>query len=212
MAGKISLALNVLLIIAVIFLFARTTNTPSAKTTAEKAAEIASDSLQSENTGLKIAYVDADTLNKYYDFVKDATAELDREQAAAKKKVQGKMQDAQQRYQELSQKASTMTQTELQDAQQEMQDRQTDIQQYQTELANQFSDKQADLQKKLAENVKNYLKQFNDSANYDYVLSYADGGQVLFAKNGYNITKTVIAGLNKRYHEEQAEKKGGDTK
>jgi Skp family chaperone for outer membrane proteins len=49
--------------------------------------------------------------------------------------------------------------------------------------------------------VTNFLKRYNRSYNFDYILGYANSGQILLASETLDITGDVVKELNKEYQE-----------
>jgi len=53
----------------------------------------------------------------------------------------------------------------------------------------------------LLDTVTNFLKRYNRSYNFDYILGYANSGQILLASETLDITGDVVKELNKEYQE-----------
>jgi outer membrane protein len=69
--------------------------------------------------------------------------------------------------------------------------------QYSAEL----SQKEMEMNMVILDSIRNYLKRMNMTAGFDYILSYNSMGNILFAKDTFNITPQVIQGLNLEYAE-----------
>ena len=50
----------------------------------------------------------------------------------------------------------------------------------------------------MRDSIQAFLKTYNKGKKYDYILSRS-GDNILLANPKYDITKEVVAGLNKRY-------------
>lgn len=77
--------------------------------------------------------------------------------------------------------------------------KQQKLQQLQQDMTNQMMNEQADLNKKLFDKITSCLKEFNKEMGYDIILSTTLGGNVLFAKDGFDITSKLLEELNKDY-------------
>jgi outer membrane protein len=152
-----------------------------------------------ETRSLQVAYIYGDSLNKHYDYLIDAEADLQKEQKLVERRIRRKQKDAEKRAAELQQQAPTMTQTEMQEAQLEMQNLDIELQQYQQRLGTEFRQSEIDMQEEYLERVNNYLDEFNSDGEYDMILNFQPGGNLLWIKNKYNITEEVIEGLNRQY-------------
>ena len=63
-----------------------------------------------------------------------------------------------------------------------------------SELANE----QAQLTMEMRDSIQAFLKVYNKTKKYDYIFS-RQGDNILLANKKFDITKEVVAGLNKRY-------------
>jgi len=168
-----------------------------------------SDSLSSEisNTGLKIAFFYGDTINEKYNFLQEANDELDQEEKTIQERLERKMRKAEQRAAELQQQAPTMTQMQMQEAQLELQNLDLEYQRFQEKLTSDFRKREIELRDEYIQRVDSFLDEYNLEHNYDFILNYQRGGNLIWAKEAYNITQDVVDGLNKVYALEQESKK-----
>ncbi len=206
MLNKINLSLNVFLLIAVAYLFLKSQpveeisdNNNTVPSAVNEQTQRRDTSAVARTSGYRLAYVSAERLNEEYKFIADQYEELEKEQMRIENQVERKLRAAENRYLELERQAPTMTQTELQDAQIELQNLQQDIAQFQEKAATDFRLKEAKAQEDFFNNISNYLEELNASDEYDFVLTYQIGGQILLANESLEITDIVIQGLNERY-------------
>ena len=90
------------------------------------------------------------------------------------------------------------TRDELERAQASIQREQEDLQELAARLNNEFNEEQARINEEARDSIQNFLKQFNRTRKYDYVMIKA-GENLLIANPKFDITKDVVKGLNKRY-------------
>jgi Skp family chaperone for outer membrane proteins len=62
-----------------------------------------------------------------------------------------------------------------------------------------LSRKEVEMNMVLLDSIRKFLLRYNSSANFDYVLSYNSMGNILLAKDTFDITSQVIQGLNLEY-------------
>jgi Skp family chaperone for outer membrane proteins len=68
-------------------------------------------------------------------------------------------------------------------------------------------DKELKGTKLVQENIKSFLKTYNQDYGFTYVLAYSsEAGGILLGDPALDITKDVVAGLNEIYDAEQAAK------
>ena len=72
----------------------------------------------------------------------------------------------------------------------------------QEELMEKTAREQNELNKQLFGKLTAFLQAFSKAQGFDIVLSTQVGGNVLFAVEGYDITKEVVNGLNEEYKKE----------
>ncbi len=195
--NKVLLAVNAALVLAVGFLFYKTLGTNEAGV-ANATPEIKKDAKLMPATG-KIAFFRADSLNENYLFLKEKSKGLLDEEKRFQGTLEGKMKALQARFGELQQKAPTMTQQEMEAAQLELQQAEQQIEELKYKMAADLDVKRVNLQKEFFAKVNSFLKKYNSTQNFDYILSYADGGQVMLAKDTLDITSDVVNGLNAEY-------------
>lgn len=210
MSNKINLALNIVLLAAVAYLFFRTE--PMLSTGDEPEDDVA-EQLEKDTTdqdvippmgsNARIVYVNAAALNEDYEFISEKYEELEKEQMRIESQIDRKMRAAEDRYRELEAEAATMTPSELEQAQVELQGLQQDITQFQDKAASDFRNKEAKTQEQFFNNISSFLEEYNSEGRYDYILTYQIGGQVLFANDSLDITEEVVRGLNEEHRASQ---------
>ena len=75
---------------------------------------------------------------------------------------------------------------------------QEDLQELAARLNGEFNEEQARINDEARDSIQAFLKVFNRTHKYDYVMVKA-GENLLIANPKFDITKDVVKGLNKRY-------------
>ena len=166
---------------------------------AENAAEETSNSEQT--VGLKIAYVELDTLMSQYQLYKDYSEVLSRKGNNIQTTLAQKQRTLESHAAALQKKYESngfTTRDELERAQASIQREQEDLQELAARLNNEFNEEQSRINEEARDSIQNFLKQFNRTRKYDYVMIKA-GENLLIANPKLDITKDVVKGLNKRY-------------
>jgi outer membrane protein len=155
-----------------------------------------------ESTGLRIAYVELDSLMSQYQLYKDYEGVLSRKGADIQTTLE-------QRQRRLESSAAAMqrkfenngfqTRDELETAQRNLQQQEMELQQLAAKLNNEFNEEQARINQEARDSIQAFLKIYNQTKKFDYVMIKA-GDNLLIANPQYNITKDIVTGLNKRYN------------
>lgn len=150
-------------------------------------------------TGLKIAYVNLDSFEAHYDFLKTKRDEFQKNQEKGEAELQQSYVQMQQKGQEMQRKAQTMTQTEIQAAEKQLMLMQQSLENRRQALTDQLMKEREEFNKDLKKRLDSFLVGYNKDKKYDYILSYSAGGgsPIMYANPKYDITKDVIDGMNK---------------
>ena len=150
-------------------------------------------------SGLKIAYIDVDSLLANYAFYQDLSEEMMRKEENYRlvlkeeaNKLDKDVQDFQKKVQNnvySSRERAESEQNRLLKRQQSLQEKSD---KYSQELLNESN---ANAQK-VSEAVENYVKEYNKSKGFNLIISKAS---LMFADESLNITSEVLDGLNAQY-------------
>ena len=154
-----------------------------------------------EVTGLKVAYIEIDSLMSQYQFCVDYNLLLNQKSDNAANTLQQKQRALQQHAAALQKKYESngfTTRDELENAQNQLAREQQDLAELEQRLTNELAMENAKLNAELRDSIQAFLKVYNKTKKFDYIMSKL-GDNLLWANKKYDITKEVIAGLNKRY-------------
>ena len=214
--AQISLALNLLLAIAVAVLFYLHFSyaSKSISVVAEQAAPVAKEETEEEaaiknlpvpvianmSNKANIVFIDYDSLIANYDFYKKIQKDLQVKLQSVEKELTDKQMKLQKDVAEYQEKQSLYTdQMKQQKEQQLMADEQA-LMELKQKRELQFTDQQKQLNEKLLNNLYGYFKRLAKENKVDYVMSYQRGVPgVLYGNDSLDITKNVLNGLNKEY-------------
>lgn len=152
-------------------------------------------------SGMKIAYVEVDSLMTQYDFAKDYSVTLQKKSNNARNTLTTKGNALQAAVNNFQQKLNNNGFTSREQAasqQAAIERQQRDLQELQARLENELASETAKFNEALRDSLQNFLKAYNADKHYDLILSKA-GDNILMANQKFDITNDVINGLNKRY-------------
>ena len=209
MTNRILLALNAVLLVAVAFLFYKvftSPSTPESDTLAASAGSTAADTAKApianvlaSSRGEGIYFVNTDTLLAQYTVFKTQKAGLEAKSRKLEAEIERRAQALQTELGQAQQKIQNgqMTQEQAQEADARLRQRGAELEQYRDEQASALAEDERKQSEKLNKNIQDFLKGFAGRRGYKYVLGYTTGGGILYANDSLDITKAVVAGLNK---------------
>src|SRR5690606_5405007 len=168
----------------------------------------------SSNTGEtivadKIVYVNADTLSAQYEYFKDAKAKLEGKAKKAQENLQSKGQAFQRELAEAEQKAATMSASERQATEERLARKQQELAQLNQNASSSLAQDEQSEMTAVYNSITEYLTKHAKENGYQYVLTYSKTNPaVIYADEKLDITKEVVAALNKEY----TSKKGAEKK
>lgn len=151
--------------------------------------------------GLKIAFVEVDSLMTQYDFAKDYSVTLQKKSNNARNTLTQKGNALQAAFNNFQQKLNNngfQSREQAASVQNAIQRQQNDLQELQARLENELATETAKFNEALRDSLQNFLKDYNADKHFDLILSKA-GDNILLGSSKFDITQDVINGLNKRY-------------
>jgi outer membrane protein len=189
------LSVLALVLISVLFYlhFAQARTPKKAPVTTEKNAA---------NT-FSIAYFDIDSLQEHYEYFKDVSGDIKKKENAMNAELNDLTNKYQRTIRKWQEKGNNITQSEGEQAQREVGLLQQQYQQRKGELEQEMQKLQVDRMTELRKQVEEFLKDYNKSKKFAYILSYEPGFIIYYKDSAYNITGDLITGLNAQYKEKK---------
>ena len=166
--------------------------------------------------GLKIAYINIDSLNANYKYIKDLEKELNNFKNAKENSLKQQMDKLQKDgaslqsdYQNYLQTGASLTLEKQQAKEAELKKREAEINQRAEQLArleqdytNQILERQSTENKKMLDVVYGFIREYNEQ-NQQFNLILAKTGSelpfILYGDEAMDITNEIVNGLNERY-------------
>ena len=152
-------------------------------------------------SGLKIAYVEVDSLMTQYDYAKGYGVTLQKKSNNARNTLTQKGNALQAAVNNFQQKLNNNGFTSREQAasqQAAIERQQRDLQELQARLENELANETAKFNETLRDSLQSFLKSYNKDKQYSLILT-KQGDNILLADKRFDITNDVINGLNKRY-------------
>ena len=156
--------------------------------------------IQPLNEGsLNIAFVNSDTVSKYYEFAKKIQKTLTTKRAEAEGQIKGKYFAYESLVQEFEKASPIMGDREKMEKAQKIRLLEQEIMQVEQQLSEQVSREELELTQSYIVKTNDYMQEIGKTLGYDYVMSYRVGGAMLYANERHDITNEIIKLLNERY-------------
>ncbi len=200
-----SLILNVILILAVGFLyfhvFSKNAGTTKSNTTSVKVSDGGS------MVKTPIAYVELDSLNENISYIKQKRKELEGEQKAIESEWQQGIKGLENQRDNFIKRGNTITQEEAEQFQMKLMNQQQQIEEKKQNLTQKLSEKSYNFMEDIQKNLKQFLADYNKEKNYMYIFTSGTGlDYMVYKDSAYDITKDVVEGMNKRMNEKNQKK------
>ena len=158
--------------------------------------------------GLKIAYVEVDSLMTQYDFCKDFSLILQKKGNNARNTLTQKGQQLQSAAANFQQKLNNngfASREQAESQQAAIQRQQQSLQELQARLENELAQETQKYNDALRDSLMHFLNAYNKDKKFDLILT-KQGDNILYAAPRFDITNDVINGLNKHYKKMPAQK------
>jgi outer membrane protein len=149
--------------------------------------------------GMRIAYIEIDTLTAQYEFAKEKSLELEKKGTNARNTIQTKTAQLEKNAQAFQQKLQSNGYTsreQAEAAQANLQREQQNIMALQQRLENELASEQQKFLQAFQDSLDNFLADYNKDKKYDMIVNKA---AVLYADKRFDITTDVVNGMNRRY-------------
>lgn len=203
---NLSLTLNIVLLLAVGFLFYKQFSGPatanaSAETSDSAVVAPAPVVLTELPKDVPIVFINADSIFTHYEMAKKAKAQVEGRVAAYRKGYEAKVTAFQKEYQDYMEKAGAGAYTKeqglaIEEGLQKKRDEIMLMEQNQEKVMDEMDNTNVEVQK----SVYDFLSRFNKEHGYYCAMAYTTtGGGVLGVKDSLDVTNQVLAGLNAEY-------------
>ena len=165
-------------------------------------AQVSSQNGGNATSGLRIAYIEIDSLLANYNFATDINEMMIKKEENIRTTLNEKAKKLDAEAKEFQRKLDNNGFVSQERAQQEynrIQKQQAELQELQQKLSDEFALENQKNSLELQDSIKAFLKTYNQEKGYDFIISNSGFDNLLYANPAYNITGEIIEGLNKQY-------------
>ena len=207
---NLSLALNGILIVAVVILyyFQFSNNTQAEELPKKESTEEKVPTKSVAKIDSKIGYINIDSLQNEYKLHEELTNKLKAREKKYKKELDAKSSAFEKKVMDFQKKAPTMTQFEGQTKQKELAEEEQRLYKMSEDFEIKLQNEQIKLNDELQNKIKGYIRDYNADKKYDIIIGASSriGNMVLYFNEGIDISKDIANGLNDLYDEENEPK------
>lgn len=198
---NISLVLNIILLLAVAYLFYYDF---SGKRTEAVAAKISGNNQPAFNGNRPpLAYVELDSLNEKITFIRERRKELEAEMKSIEQEQENSYRGLQAQKDNFLKKGAAITEEEAQVFQNKLMDQQQKIDARKQELSQKLNEKSFGIMEGIQKKLKEFLADYNKDKKYMYIFTTGTGlDYMVFKDSSLNITNDVIKGMNEKMKNE----------
>lgn len=184
---NISLSLNVVLLAAVAFLYYKIYS---------KSESPGVTHLPLPESG--IVFINSDNLLDKYDLFNSLKSTMEHKQDSVESILKRRSQELDGEVQVYQKQAIGMTDMEKQQVEEKLMLKQQNLVQLKQEMMGALTDEETIMNDSIHNSLIGYLKEFNKSKSYQFILGYQKGGGILLADDALDITNAVLEGINKK--------------
>ncbi|MCD8309855.1 MAG: OmpH family outer membrane protein [Prevotellaceae bacterium] len=153
-------------------------------------------------SGIKVAYVEVDTLLAKYNYYVDLTEAMIKKSENVRLTLNQKATDLDKQKQEFQTKYQNNAYLTPERAQQEynrIAKLDQDLQDLSNKLQSELMSENEKNNLMLRDSINAFLKEYNKTKGYTFIISNTGFDNLLYADSAYNITNEIVEGLNARY-------------
>lgn len=197
MTKNLSVVLNVVLVIAVGYLYYYDFSGKKAKNVA---STINKSYMSTDSSGRPpLAYVELDSLNENISFIKERRKELEAEMKAIESEQENGYHGLQAQKDNFLKKGASITEEEAQVFQGKLIDQQQKIDSKKQMLSQKLNEKSFAIMEDIQKKLKEFLEDYNKERNFMYIFTTGTGlDYMVYKDSSLNITNDVIIGMNKK--------------
>ena len=147
-------------------------------------------------TGEKTAYVDTTRLLQEYSEMKKVESDFTARSESLRSQLDSVAQGFQQEVMEYQQNRASLNQSQREVAESELMRKQQSLQQSQQMQSNQLRQESDVIIDSLVTKVKDFVVEYGERNNYTYIFGSNESANIMYAKEGLDITDEVLEELN----------------
>ncbi len=152
---------------------------------------------------LSVVYVNLDSLNNHYEFVKILRRDLESTGKKLQSEVLAEQAALEKEGAEFQRQVSAniISEEKAKIIYEQLMQKSSLLDQKKQRYTQQVADHEMNMNIQLVDSVTTFLRRFNRQYKFDYIMGYKTGGEILIANDTLDITKSVLDALNTEYQQ-----------
>ena len=152
---------------------------------------------------LSVVYVNLDSLNNHYEFVKILRRDLESTGKKLQSEVLAEQAALEKEGAEFQRQVSAniISEEKAKIIYEQLMQKSSLLDQKKQRYTQQVADHGMNMNIQLVDSVTTFLRRFNRQYKFDYIMGYKTGGEILIANDTLDITKSVLDALNTEYQQ-----------
>jgi outer membrane protein len=196
---NLSVVLNVVLLIAVAFLYIDKFSGNGSETSIMSLSDVNADTPGINSGELTIAYINSDTLLAKYAFYDEINELLNQKRTQAQNQFESRARSLQQEIESFQRTVDGMTINQARAKEEELIQKRENLQRLENNLGQELMAEENKLTNELYDVIADYLAIYGKEKGINIILTYTKGSGVIYADEGLDITQDAIKGLNERH-------------
>jgi len=160
---------------------------------------------------LKVAYINQDTVLKYYDYVKVNSAALEEKVKGYRRQLETRQASLEREVQQYRAGAGNLTMNQARDLETALQQKGQNLQMFEQSLQQQMMAEQGRVAEELYGKITDYLKEYSKQRGIAVIMRYDRESDLLVGGDSLDISRDVVKGLNERWAVEKDKPAKTDT-
>jgi len=152
---------------------------------------------------LSVAFVNIDSLNTHYEYVKVLRKDLESTGKRLQAEVLSEQSVLEKEAADFQRQISnnSIPEEKAKVIYEQLMQKQQALMQKKERYTQQVAEQEMNMNLRLVDSVTVFLKRFNRQYQFDYVMGFKSGGEILVANDTLDITRPVLDALNKEYEQ-----------
>jgi outer membrane protein len=193
---NISIALNIILLIAVVILYILHFSDSKGSSGSKSKADF--------NGSLNVAYVNSDTIFRKFSLYDEMKKTFEEKRSRMENDYATKARSLEGEITSFQKSAQMMSPGEIKAREENLMMKRQNLMQYQEQLSQQLMQDEMQLNDSLYNKITSYIKTYSKKNNYDMIFGYSKGAGILYAHDSLEITKEVLSGLNSQNNKKES--------
>jgi outer membrane protein len=152
---------------------------------------------------LSVVFVNLDSLNKHYEYVEVLRKDLEGTGKRLQTEVLSEQAALEKEANEFQRQmaANIIPEEKAKVIYEQLMQKQQALMQKKDRFTQQVAEQEMNMNLKLIDSVTNFLKRYNRQYQFDYIMGFKAGGEILVSNDTLDVTKSVLSELNSEYRQ-----------